>query len=194
MFRLRVPKDALADWASCYSYTGEAEIEERVAPAARARGYLVRDEFLALCRWKTPRSQRHCAKNRDDYVSAVTRIALTTRDEELKIRVLLGLNGVSWPTASVVLYFCDQGAYPILDFRALWSVGVRQVPAYSFSSGGSTRASRARSVTRRAYRCERSTARCGSTRRSITMNGTTASGLPNFRFQPSAARCARCGG
>jgi hypothetical protein len=133
MFRLRVPKDALADYASRYSYSGEAEIEHGVAPAARARGYLLRDEFLALCRWKTPRSQRHCAKNRDDYVSEVTRIALATRDEELKIRVLLALNGVSWPTASVILHFCDEGTYPILDFRALWSVGVRRVPAYTFS-------------------------------------------------------------
>lgn len=131
-FRLRVRKDALAAWASRYSYPGEAEIEERVAPA-RIRGYLLREEFLALCRWKTPRTQPWCAENREDYVNEVTRIALTTRNEELKIRVLLVLNGVNWPTASVILHFCDPGAYPILDFRALWSVGMQRLPAYTFS-------------------------------------------------------------
>src|SRR5262249_42879958 len=97
MFRLRLAKDHLGAYASRYSYAGEAELIERIAPA-RARGHLRREEFLALCRWKTPRSQPRCAENREDYVNEVTRIALTTGNEELKIRVLLALHGVSWPT------------------------------------------------------------------------------------------------
>ena len=40
---------------------------------------------------------------------------------------------ISWPTASVILHFCDRGPYPILDFRAVWSVGVPGVPKYTFS-------------------------------------------------------------
>jgi hypothetical protein len=132
-FRLRIPDDDLRHWASRYAYPGDAEIEERIAPAARARGYLVRDEFLALCRWKTPRSQPRCAENRDEFVREVSRVALATADDELKIRVLLLLTGVSWPTASVILHFCDHGRYPILDVRALWSVGFRRTPVYTFS-------------------------------------------------------------
>ena len=130
--RLRMPESELTTWASRYSYPGEAEIEKRVGPNARARGYLQRDEFLELCRWKTPRSQPRCATNGEDYVRDVTRVALAATNEELKIRVLLLLAGVSWPTASVILHFCDEGAYPILDFRALWSVGYRRVPPYTF--------------------------------------------------------------
>ena len=132
-FRLRMPEGELPFWAGRHSFPGEAEIEKRVAPTARARGYLLRDEFLELCRWKTPRSQPRCAENGEDYVREVSRIALAATNEELKIRVLLLLAGVSWPTASVILHFCDRGPYPILDFRALWSVGVRQVPRYTFS-------------------------------------------------------------
>ncbi len=132
-FRLRIPDGELPRWASRYSYPGESEIEERVAPAARDRGYLTRDEFLELCRWKTPRSQPRCAENGDDFVREVTRIALETTIEKLKVRVLLLLAGVSWPTASVILHFCDRGRYPILDFRALWSVGVARAPSYTFS-------------------------------------------------------------
>jgi hypothetical protein len=131
-FRLRLPENELATWAKRYSYPGDAEIEARVKPA-RARGHLLRDEFLALCRWKTPRSQPRCRRNRDDDIRDVTRIALSTTDEELKIRVLLRLDGVSWPTASVILHFCDRGKYPILDIRALWSAGLRHVPSYSFT-------------------------------------------------------------
>jgi hypothetical protein len=41
------------------------------------------------------------------------------------------LRGVSWPTASVVLHFCDTRRYPILDFRALWSLGYATPPAYN---------------------------------------------------------------
>jgi hypothetical protein len=132
-FRLRIPEDQLSTWASRYSYPSEAEIENRVMPSARARGYLQRDEFLELCRWKTPRSQPRCKANGEDFVRDVTRIALGTSNEELKIRVLLLLEGVSWPTASVILHFCDERPYPILDFRALWSVGFRRAPTYSFS-------------------------------------------------------------
>jgi hypothetical protein len=132
-FRLRLPEPELSAWAHRYSYPGERELEQRVARAARARGWLRRDEFLALCRWKTPRSQPRCAQNAEDYVSEVTRIALSTTSEELKIRVLLLLEGVGWPTASVILHFCDRGHYPILDVRALWSAGLRRVPAYQFS-------------------------------------------------------------
>src|SRR5512146_2710483 len=74
-FRLRFPELAIAHWAGRYSYPGEAEIEEGIAPAARSRGYLMRDEFLAICRWKTPRSQPRCARNRSSLVEEVTRVA-----------------------------------------------------------------------------------------------------------------------
>ena len=63
----------------------------------------------------------------------VTRTAFGTRNDELKIRVLLLLTGVSWPTASVILHFCDAERYPILDVRALWSVGFHTVPAYTYA-------------------------------------------------------------
>lgn len=44
-FRLRIADDELLHWAGRYSYPGEAEIEERVAPMSRDRGWLTREEF-----------------------------------------------------------------------------------------------------------------------------------------------------
>jgi hypothetical protein len=42
------------------------------------------------------------------------------------------LDGVSWPTASVILHFCHPEPYPVLDYRALWAVGVDAPSAYTF--------------------------------------------------------------
>src|SRR5437867_6515385 len=136
-FKLRIAENDLARWAERYSYPPESEIEDGVAPAARARRYLTRDEFLRLCRWKTPRSQSRCAANDAAFVEEVTRVALSGASEELKIRVLLLLKGVSWPTASVILHFCDRGKYPILDYRALWSLSAAPPSLYTFPFWGS---------------------------------------------------------
>jgi hypothetical protein len=85
MFQLRFPEADIPTWATRYAYPGEADVENQVAPAAHARRFLMREEFLALCRWKTPRSQSRCARNRSAFIEAVTRISLETEDDELKI-------------------------------------------------------------------------------------------------------------
>jgi hypothetical protein len=46
--------------------------------------------------------------------------------------ILRSLEGVEWPTASVILHFCDRGPYPILDYRALWSLGYARPPTYTY--------------------------------------------------------------
>src|SRR5207248_9692169 len=100
--------------------------------AARERGCLTKSEFLALCRWKTPRSAPLCASNDREYVVAVTRTALSTDNERLRIEALMLLAGVSWPTASVILHFCSRDPYPILEVPALWSLSVPQRSSYDF--------------------------------------------------------------
>ncbi len=123
-FKLRFPRSAIEKWAGQYSDPVDAEIENVVAPAARRQGFLTREQFLAIAEWKTARSRSRCLENDDAYVREVTRAALSSKDERFKIEVLRLLDGVDWPTASVILHFCDRGRYPILDVRALWSLGV----------------------------------------------------------------------
>lgn len=131
MFKLRFSEDRIQHWANRYSYAAEAQFENEIAPRARARGYLKRSEFIELCKWKTPRTKLLVRKNPADIVEAVTRAALESRHENVKIGVLRSLYGVSWPTASVVLHFCDKRRYPVLDFRALWSLGYPIPPTYT---------------------------------------------------------------
>lgn len=103
---------------------GDAELEDVLVPPVKARGYLLKPEFEKFCKWKTPRSQRRVTSNPAEYIEAVTQTALSSPNERLRIEVLLLLNGVRWPTASVILHFCHAELYPILDYRALWSLGI----------------------------------------------------------------------
>jgi hypothetical protein len=132
-FKLRFPPSELPRWARGYAYEEADEAVDELSGRARARGHLTRAEFLDLCRWKTPRSQPRCATNDSATIREATKIALATTDERAKMYVLRSLAGVGWPTASVILHFCDRRPYPILDYRALWSLGLRRPPVYSFA-------------------------------------------------------------
>jgi hypothetical protein len=39
---------------------------------------------------------------------------------------------VQWPTASVILHFFHRDPYPIIDFRALWTVSMEVPGQYNF--------------------------------------------------------------
>lgn len=129
--RLGFPVRDIPRWAERYPIEADEEVE-RIGPAARERGHLTRPEFLSLCRWKTPRTQPQCRSNDPSLIRGATRVALSTEDEELKILALTLLEGVGWPTASVILHFCARQPYPILDVRALWSLGCTKTPRPDF--------------------------------------------------------------
>lgn len=112
----------------------EGHLENVVAPFVRKNGYYSKAHFLDLCYWKTPRSQPRCAANAEEFIHEVTALALTTKNERLRIEVLTLLDGVGWPTASVLLHFGHSDHYPILDFRALWSLSIPEPQGeYKFS-------------------------------------------------------------
>jgi len=101
--------------------------------AARARGHYTREEFIAVCAWKTVRSRPKVAANSEQDVVAATGRALSTADEATRIEALLALTGVGVPTASTLLYFAFPNDYPILDVRALESLGVKARSQYPVS-------------------------------------------------------------
>jgi hypothetical protein len=131
-FRLRFSARQIPAWAARYEYGGDDETQERVADAIRLKGWLDKPTLLAVCEWKSPRTQKHCRQNPPGFVKTVTRAAFATSDERFRIEALTLLDGVSWPTASVLLHFGVPNRYPILDYRALWSLGVEPPRAYDF--------------------------------------------------------------
>jgi thermostable 8-oxoguanine DNA glycosylase len=86
-----------------------------------------------VCRWKTPRSGPRVAANTAADVEAATRAALATIDEHARMTALLELTGIGIPTASTLLHFAAEDGYPILDVRALESLGERGRSTYTVS-------------------------------------------------------------
>ena len=108
----------------CYDYADDSDLLA-VGAAARARGSYTRREFIEVCAWKTPRSRSLVASNPRHAVTSRTRRSLAATDESERIMPLLGLHGVGVPCASTLLYVASPSRYPILDVRALESLGAR---------------------------------------------------------------------
>ncbi len=131
-FRLQFPASEIEELASRFGSIGDAHLLA-VGTAVRARGYYTRDEFLEVCAWKTPRSRPKVASNTEAAVIEATRQALAAADEATRLSALLELTGVGVPTASTLLYCAFPDDYPILDVRALESLGVRPRSQYPVS-------------------------------------------------------------
>src|SRR5262245_53945776 len=117
MFRLQFREDQIQQWAARYEYPGEQELIDGPVLRSRRRGYLTKADFLAIALLKSPRSQTRCAKNDSQFVEEVTRLSLEpSTSDRLRIESLTLLTGVAWPTASVILHFCHEEVYAILDF------------------------------------------------------------------------------
>jgi len=129
---LRFSLDDIVGISNRYEYpNSETELMAQ-GPAVRDRGHLVKSELEALAHWKSPRAARHAGRNSEQYVAEVTRFALGTKCERARIESLTLLDGVSWPTASVILHLFHRDRYPIIDFRAIWSVSLDVPRQYSF--------------------------------------------------------------
>jgi hypothetical protein len=73
------------------------------------------------------------ATNTAKAVAEATGNAFATGDEGRRMEALLELSGVGVPTASTLLFFAYPNAYPILDVRALESLGARPRSQYPVS-------------------------------------------------------------
>lgn len=131
-WELRFEPKQIRELADHYQYEDDLHVLE-IGRCARTAGQFNFKDFLTVCRWKTSRSQSKCRKNTPEEVAEITRLALSTSIERLRIEVLRCLHGVEWPTASVLLHIAHHDPYPILDRRALWSLGFEKAPPlYSF--------------------------------------------------------------
>jgi hypothetical protein len=95
---------------------GTAALIARLAHVGRV-GRFTRSEFLAMCRWKSPRSRRHYERNTAAAIRRVSSAVLATRDERLRMERLVALPGVSVATASAILTLIDPRRYGVLDIR-----------------------------------------------------------------------------
>lgn len=129
---LRFPKKDLPHWAGRCSYADDEGVL-KAGERARRTGYFTLEDFIEVCEWKTRgRPRRHYSGNSEKEVHRVTALALASPDEATRLWTLVApnLRGIQMPTASVLLHLAPSDptspelagtAYPIIDFRALWS-------------------------------------------------------------------------
>lgn len=103
-------------------------------------GYLLKDELLAMGKWKHRALPFHIDKNPPGHVEEITAEAFGLDDGWEKLEKLIsyygGLQGVRQSVASVILHLYDRKKYPILDEHALRSVEIEEEyvhgPEYPF--------------------------------------------------------------
>jgi hypothetical protein len=101
---------------------------------ARRAGVFDRRDFLAMCRWKSPRALPHYRRHSATTIRRVSRAVLATRDEDRRLALLTGLAGVSVPTASAILTLLDPRRYGVLDIR-VWQL-LHAIGAVASRPGG----------------------------------------------------------
>lgn len=130
-FAIRFGVEKVEAIAAEYSYADDEDVIA-IGEDVRRHGVLTCEQFLELGRWKSPRIEHHLKTNDPVLVEEVTRFALSAQSEKARIESLMILRGVAGPMASVILHFCHTDPYPILDFRAVWSVGAEVPWVWSF--------------------------------------------------------------
>jgi hypothetical protein len=135
IMKLRFPASEISFWAQKYMKEEctpeEEELLERRS-TVQEDGYITKDLLKRIALWKSPRIVDHVAKNDENYVKEITSWSFSANHERARIEVLTLLDGVGWPMASSILHLYHKEPYPILDFRALWSVGLEVPNDYSF--------------------------------------------------------------
>jgi len=123
-FSLQFDVSEIGALAAKYAYPAGDERPRQIGDLARVNGYLNRDQFLEVAKWKSHRPAHLHAMNNEESVLTWTRTAFLCEGDLQPIRALTKLKGVRIPTASAILHFCHPGRYPLIDFRALESLGV----------------------------------------------------------------------
>jgi hypothetical protein len=97
-------------------HEGTAALIRRLAHV-KGTGRFTRAEFLAMCRWKSPRSRRHYERNTAGAIRRASVAVLAARSERERMSRLIALPGVSVATASAILTLIDPRRYGVLDIR-----------------------------------------------------------------------------
>ena len=101
-------------------YPGTVELIGRLRHVRRA-GEFTRAEFIAMCRWKSPRAMPLYRRHRSPRIRRLSREVLASRDEARRMQLLTSLAGVSVPVGSAILTLIDPRRYGVLDIR-VWQL------------------------------------------------------------------------
>lgn len=100
---------------------------ELISQVLQRRGFLLKEEFISICEWKTPRQRNRYKTNSDEDIQNITSNVISEHlNIEKQIPTLTQLDGVGVPVASAVLTVIFPEDYCVLDYRAwralLWEI------------------------------------------------------------------------
>ncbi len=127
----------LLELVAKYDYQNDyAELEAGLItslPVAAGLGFLTKGELVAVAKWKWRggRTAQLVSLNSDDEIKEVSAASFAAKSPMLQIGALRCLSGVDWPMASVILHFTFPNTSPILDVRALETLGLK--PRYNLA-------------------------------------------------------------
>src|SRR5438445_2291591 len=113
---------------------GSAAKEERAFEnyfqEARSRGYLPKELFIRVARWKSVRNTRNYESNTEAEIRTATAAAFQACDDATSINALEELRGVALRTASAILHWMRPERFPILDYRVIAALGEADPKSY----------------------------------------------------------------
>lgn len=127
---LRIPANEIRAYRDRYNYEADSQLSH-IREAAKTQRHITRRQLHEIALWKSKRRAALVNENDEEFVREITEFAFRANHEYSKIEALVLLAGVHYPTASVILHFCVEDTYPILDFRAIWSLGLEKPSAYT---------------------------------------------------------------
>jgi hypothetical protein len=131
---MEITRENLLRWAERYDEKATPEdkaVEKEMKDKLKTQRFLTRDDLVKIGLWKSRRPKKWYESNEDEVVQELTKFSFAAMTEWARIRALCALSGVSFPVASVILHFAFPENYPILDFRALASLGESQPKSYT---------------------------------------------------------------
>jgi len=115
-----------------YLGSNDELVERKMKGWLKDKTFLDKEGFVKIGLWKSKRPKKSYENNDEILVKEITGFSFSAIGEEARIKSLTVLNGVSWPVASTILHFKFPDRYPIMDFRAIWSLGWEQPKKYDF--------------------------------------------------------------
>jgi len=135
--KVKLNKENINKYANFYDErnrnTSDEKIEKELRDWFKKNRYLNKEKFIKLGRWKSQRQIKNYKRNSNSIIKEITKFSFKTKNEEIRIKILMVLHGVSYPVASVILHFAFPDRYPILDFRAVESLDWKMPKYYSFN-------------------------------------------------------------
>jgi hypothetical protein len=128
--KVRFGRDDVQHYSDRYSYDLEDQVRTLVLPI-QERGCLTKADLVEVGEWKSARIRSRIVQNLEELVEQATGIALATSSVRLAVHVPQVLHGVGMPVSSTLLHWFHKDPFPILDFRALWSLGIEMPASYS---------------------------------------------------------------